>query len=64
MQHALPIADPILPPVDILVTAAEAYPALERAFLSAETEIVAGFRVFDLKTGLHSPEALAIGDRS
>jgi phosphatidylserine/phosphatidylglycerophosphate/cardiolipin synthase-like enzyme len=48
--------------VDILVTAAEAYPALERAFLEARHEIVAGFRVFDLKTKLRSPEALAIGD--
>jgi phosphatidylserine/phosphatidylglycerophosphate/cardiolipin synthase-like enzyme len=48
--------------VDILVTAAEAYPALERAFLAARHEIVAGFRVFDLKTKLRSPEALAIGD--
>jgi len=43
------------------VTAAEAYPVLERAFLSARAEIVAGFRVFDLKTRLRSPEALAIG---
>lgn len=49
------------PPVEILVTAAEAYPALERAFLAAEHEIVAGFRVFDLKTALRSPEALAVG---
>lgn len=50
-----------LPPVEILVTAAEAYPALERAFLSARREIVAGFRVFDLKTRLRSAEARAIG---
>lgn len=49
------------PPVEILVTAAEAYPALERAFLSAKHEIVAGFRVFDLKTKLRSDEARAIG---
>lgn len=48
--------------VDILVTAAEAYPALERAFLAARHDIVAGFRVFDLKTRLRSPEALTIGD--
>ena len=47
--------------VQVLVTAGEAYPALERAFLAAEREIVAGFRVFDLKTRLRSPEALAIG---
>jgi CheY-like chemotaxis protein len=50
-----------LPQVEILVTAAEAYPALERAFLSARAEILAGFRVFDLKTRLRSPEALVIG---
>jgi phosphatidylserine/phosphatidylglycerophosphate/cardiolipin synthase-like enzyme len=49
------------PPIDIFVTAAEAYPALERAFLSAEREIIAGFRVFDLKTRLRSDEGLAIG---
>lgn len=52
---------PDAPQVEILVTAAEAYPALERAFLSARAEILAGFRVFDLKTRLRSPEALAIG---
>jgi phosphatidylserine/phosphatidylglycerophosphate/cardiolipin synthase-like enzyme len=51
----------ILLKVQILVTAGEAYPELERAFLSAESEIVAGFRVFDLKTRLRSPEALAVG---
>lgn len=50
-----------VPPVEILVTAAEAYPALERAFLAAEREIVAGFRVFDLKTRLRSPQARAVG---
>ncbi len=49
------------PQVQVLVTAGEAYPELERAFLSARDEIVAGFRVFDLKTRLRSPEALAIG---
>jgi phosphatidylserine/phosphatidylglycerophosphate/cardiolipin synthase-like enzyme len=47
--------------VRILLTAAEAYPALERAFLAAETEIWASFLVFDLTTRLRSPEALAIG---
>jgi phosphatidylserine/phosphatidylglycerophosphate/cardiolipin synthase-like enzyme len=52
---------PEAPQVEILVTAAEAYPALERAFLSARAEILAGFRVFDLKTRLRSPEALVIG---
>lgn len=45
----------------ILLTAAEAYPELERAFLTAETRISAGFRVFDLRTRLRSDEALQIG---
>jgi len=48
-------------PVEVLVTASEAYPVLERAFLSARQQVLAGFRVFDLKTKLRSPEALAIG---
>lgn len=47
--------------VRILLTAAEAYPALERAFLGAVSEIWASFLVFDLRTRLRSPEALAIG---
>lgn len=47
--------------VEVFVTASEAYPALERAFLDARQEIMAGFRVFDLKTRLRSAEALAIG---
>lgn len=46
----------------ILLTASEAYPALERAFLSAETEIWASFLVFDLRTRLRSAEAREIGD--
>lgn len=49
------------PEVEVFVTGAEAYPALERAFLQAEREVMAGFRVFDLKTRLRSPEARAIG---
>lgn len=51
----------VTPQVEVLVTAAEAYPVLERAFLSARHEIQAGFRVFDLKTRLRSEEGLAIG---
>jgi phosphatidylserine/phosphatidylglycerophosphate/cardiolipin synthase-like enzyme len=47
--------------VRILLTASEAYPALERAFLGAEREIWASFMVFDLTTRLRSPEALEIG---
>ncbi|APX91051.1 hypothetical protein BV394_08120 [Brevirhabdus pacifica] len=48
--------------VQVLVTAFEAYPVLERAFLKAEDRIVAGFRIFDPMTKLHSPEALEIGE--
>lgn len=49
-------------PIQVLVTAAEAFPALERAFLAAEHEVIAGFRVFDLTTGLRSPEGRAVGE--
>ena len=44
------------------LTAATAYPALERAFIEARSDISAGFRVFDPTTKLRSKEALAIGD--
>ena len=47
--------------VRILLTASEAYPALERAVLAAEKEIRASFLVFDLTTRLRSPEAQAVG---
>jgi phospholipase D1/2 len=50
---------PVLRP---FITAAEAYPAMERAFLEAEREIWAGFRVFDLFTRLRSAEARDVGD--
>jgi phospholipase D1/2 len=46
----------------LLITAAEAYPELERAFLRAEREIWAGFRVFDLWAKLRSDEGKAIGE--
>lgn len=46
---------------DVLVTAEEAWPAFERAVLNARSELVAGFRLFDLSTRLRSAEALAIG---
>ncbi|MDA8587037.1 phospholipase D family protein [Rhodobacteraceae bacterium] len=48
--------------LEVLVTADEAFPALERLFLSAETEIRAGFRIFDLATKLRSKEAKEIGE--
>lgn len=47
--------------VRILLTAAEAFPALERAFLGATREVWASFLVFDLQTRLLSPQGLAIG---
>ncbi|MGC9418539.1 MAG: phospholipase D family protein, partial [Rhodovulum sp.] len=46
----------------VLLTAAEAYPALERCFLQAERSISAGFRVFDPATRLRSREAREIGE--
>lgn len=61
MQQAAAPAPLTALPVQVFVTAAEAYPALEREFLAATREIQAGFRVFDLKTKLRSPEARAIG---
>lgn len=45
----------------VLITAAEVYPAMERAFLDARTEIWASYRVFDLWTKLRSDEAKAVG---
>ncbi|NSX53998.1 phospholipase D-like domain-containing protein [Parasulfitobacter algicola] len=47
--------------VQILMTAAEAFPVLETCFLEAEKDIRAGFRVFDLSTKLRSPAAQKIG---
>ncbi|WP_113912117.1 phospholipase D-like domain-containing protein [Roseovarius dicentrarchi] len=47
--------------VEVLLTAEEVYPAMERAFLSAQSEISAGYRVFDLSTKLRSEEGRAIG---
>ena len=43
----------------VLLTAKEAYPALEAQFLQAEREVVAGFRVFDPHTRLRSDAARA-----
>ena len=44
-----------------LLTAAEAFPALERLFLRAEDRLALGFRIFDPRTRLHSPEGRAVG---
>ncbi|MGZ9811488.1 phospholipase D-like domain-containing protein [Pseudoroseicyclus sp. H15] len=57
-----------LPPVpettgrlQLLITAAEAYPAFERLILRAEREVVMGFRIFDPRTLLRTPEAQKVG---
>lgn len=49
------------PTVEVLLTAGEAYPALERCFLAAKHEIWASFLVFDPMTRLRSPEGRAVG---
>ena len=46
---------------DVLLTAQEAYPALEAEFMRAQRDIIAGFRVFDPWTTLRSDEARRIG---
>ncbi|OAN79579.1 hypothetical protein A8B78_11850 [Jannaschia sp. EhC01] len=45
----------------VLITAAEVFPEMERAFLEAEVEVWASYRVFDLWTKLRSDEAREIG---
>ena len=47
---------------EVFVTADEAWPAFERAALAARRSITAGFRLFDMRTRLRSPEARAIGE--
>jgi phospholipase D1/2 len=50
------------PHTHVLITAHEAFPAFEEAVLDAESELVAGFRIFDLSTKLRSPRGRAIGE--
>lgn len=47
--------------VSVLVTAYEAYPALETLFLNAQSKIEIGFRIFDPLTKLHSEAACEVG---
>lgn len=47
---------------EILITAEQAYPAYERAFLEAKNDILMGFRIFDPNTRLYSEEAQKIGN--
>jgi phospholipase D1/2 len=49
-------------PPELLITAAEAYPAFERRMLGAKEEVVMGFRIFDPLTRLRSPEAREVGE--
>ncbi|MFY0633033.1 MAG: phospholipase [Vannielia sp.] len=45
----------------MLITASAAYPAFERAILAARERINMSFRIFDLRTKLHSAEAQVVG---
>ncbi|WP_420862981.1 phospholipase D family protein [Algirhabdus cladophorae] len=47
---------------EVLITAQEAYPRLEAAFLEVKSEVVASFRIFDPETKLRSKAARAMGD--
>ena len=47
---------------EVLLTASEAYPRLEQEFLTAQSEVVAGFRIFDPWTKLRSDAARSCGD--
>ncbi len=47
---------------EVLITAEEAWPELERTVLNARQQITAGFRIFDMRTKLRSAEARAIGE--
>ncbi len=63
LDRSLPEDLQASPPRPIFcLTAAEAYPILERWFLDARSEIVASYRIFDPSTRLNSPEARRIGE--
>ena len=47
--------------VAVLLTGSEAFPAFERLFLEARERLSLGFRIFDPRTRLNSPEAQQIG---
>ena len=56
-----PFPERPLPDWKVLVTAAEAYPEMERLVMSAERELFLGLHVFQGDTALRSEEALAAG---
>lgn len=47
---------------EVLLTASEAYPRLEQEFLNAQSEVIAGFRIFDPWTKLRSDAGRAVGE--
>lgn len=56
-----PDVHPARPEFQVLVTAAQAWPAFETAILEATHEISMGFRIFDLTTKLRSDRARGVG---
>lgn len=49
----------MVPPVSPLITASDAYPALERAAIKARSRILLSFRIFDTRTRLRTDDARA-----
>ena len=60
--HAPDDTSGALAEVKVLLTAEEVFPAMERDFLNAKSQISAGYRVFDLATKLRSDEGRKIGE--
>lgn len=56
-----PAPDPVKPALRPLVTAAEMFPTLEDMVLSAKSEILLSFRIFDARTTLRSDAARDLG---
>lgn len=50
------------PDLQVLITAAEAFPHFETLMMNAREEVQAGFRIFDPETRLRSEAARAIGE--
>ena len=57
-----PVAGSGVEEVTVMLTGEETFPAMEKAFLEAEREIWASYRVFDLSTRLRSAEGKEIGE--
>lgn len=54
--------DPCMPDFEVFVAADGAFAAFEEAVLNARTSVVAGFRVFDMRTPLISDAARGVGE--